>query len=200
MLHRLGRRSNPLHPPRQAAAHSGTHAYIYVKAEDGTISGSVQLPESQVAQAMGREVPPPEFESIRRELEDRVRSGVSIRDADGAQLPLDFLGLRTVSTKSGAYAALDYRIDGPAALPRRLTVDAAPWLDADHHRNVEVLTTTGVGWGRFNRTHRTHDHLSQQEPTAAVELREPSFGAHLAGTVRVALRRGAKQAVRSVRS
>lgn len=185
-------------PSRRAAAHTGTHGYLYLRARDGSLGGSVQLPLSVLRSKIDTLGDESELGNHRREIEMLARSSISIRE-DGAGLELTATGLTTLPVESGAYAVLDYTVGPVGTLPRTFEVRLGGALLADPHFELVVVTPRDVGFGSFQRRPSTQHALDHHQPTATVTISQTSLAENLAQTLITAGRVGLKAVWRRVR-
>lgn len=170
---------------------------MYVRADGSAVVGSVQFPPGHLRDHAGVEISdaptPEELEEHRPALEEHTCANLAISE-HGTRLELACGALRTITTKGGTYAVMEFRVTGPSRpLPRHLTVDATGLVEADHHLQILLMVPTEVGWGRFRHRVRDDYQLDHQHTNRGIVVRAPTFGEDLTGTMRELTRRGIKR-------
>ncbi len=137
-------------PRTIAHAHSGTHSYVYVLIDEGTITGNVQFPIADLNEILGLSIPQDETGALEalRSHRDALEGYAAAHLTVGDSWKIEFTGFRVLGRKAGSYAIVEYRVQyvlGPEE--REITVSYDGILHARHHHEAIVIVKTSAGLG-----------------------------------------------------
>lgn len=170
-------------PPRFAYAHSGTESYLYVKADDGSISGNVQFPVGDLNSVLGLSLPTEKaaLTAAMASSSDQIESYAAEHVSVGGW-PLRFTGHRALERKVGSYAILDYELtEIPNPIPRQFSIRYDGIIHSNHHHHALILVKTSAGIGPLQTVNEERFSCSEDQHEHVVTLPDESFGNDLGG-------------------
>lgn len=173
-----------------AHAHSGHHAYVFLRAGNRGIFGNVQLPVVDLNDVLDLDLPLTKDEgsaalhAVREPIRRYIESHFSIH-VDGREVPYILDDSRFIEPAGEGYVSTNYQateldLDRPALF--KVEFDAL--VDVLPERETLLIVVNARGFGRYTSGHERRYEMGADQTTREFVLERPTGPQNVSGTLR----------------
>lgn len=172
-----------------AFGHTGNESYVYLDIYDNTVEGRVEFPINDLNEVLGTDFPKGAkgalvaAEAERELLHEYTDEHLELREQGGAEWPIVFGDLETLSA-NGGYIIVNFAVDKEfASVPRSFTVAYDGIIHAKPERSALLIIGTDWGSGTFNNEADELLRFTADQSVQQVDLGGTSFWRGFTGVV-----------------